>query len=239
MPPPLRCGDALFLDVDGSLFEFSVDPSSTRASPAQRSILQRVSRFLDGAVALVSGRSIAMLDRIFEPLAPVASGLHGLEMRTGIRIDRGAMSDGRQLRSFIDDAQQRFAALPGVLVEDKQDSFALHWRAAPDAADRLTSYARQVVERLEGYCLQPGNHVIEVRPEGPHKGDAISRFMLEAPFAARVPVFVGDDLTDEPGFEVVNAGGGVSILVGTRPGSVALHALQDPAAVWAWLDGVP
>ena len=97
---------------------------------------------------------------------------------------------------------------------------------------------RHALARLPVYRLQPGNCVLELRPAGADKGSAILAFLEEMPFKGRVPVFAGDDLTDEPGFSAVNAHGGISMLVGDRAGSAARFRLPDPAAIHAWL-GVP
>jgi trehalose 6-phosphate phosphatase len=112
---------------------------------------------------------------------------------------------------------------------------ALHWRAAPHAADAVTAFARSHIEALTGYRLQPGDHVIEFVPEGANKGLAVERMLARPPFAGRVPVFVGDDLTDEAGFAAAHRHGGWSVLVGAREPSLARHALPGIHAVHAWL----
>ena len=137
------------------------------------------------------------------------------------------------------DARRLAEAHPGTLVEDKGAALALHWRQAPDAAPALGRFAETVLPWLPGYRLQPGDHVVELRPSAADKGDAIEAFLGEPPFAGRRPVFAGDDLTDEHGFEVVNARDGLSILVGGRKGSAAVYGLRDPGDVRAWLGEAP
>ncbi|MFT4197418.1 MAG: trehalose-phosphatase, partial [Pseudoxanthomonas sp.] len=124
---------------------------------------------------------------------------------------------------------------PGARVERKRAGIALHWRAAPQAGPALQALARQFLARLPGYRLQPGDHVAELVPAGADKGHAVRRLLAAPPFAGRVPVFVGDDLTDEYGFAAVNALGGWSVLVGARANSHAIYGLEDVAAVHAWL----
>ena len=114
-------------------------------------------------------------------------------------------------------------------------ALALHWRQAPDAADALRRFADAALPWLQGYRLEPGDHVVELRPAAADKGDAIAAFMRETPFAGRRPVFAGDDLTDEHGFAVVDARDGLSVLVGGRKGSAARFGLRDPADLRGWI----
>ncbi len=124
---------------------------------------------------------------------------------------------------------------PGVIVEDQGPALGLHWRAAPAARDALRGLATAALPRMPGYRLQHGDHVVELRPADGDKGGAIAA-LLEAPsIRGRLPVFAGDHQTDESGFAVVNARGGLSVLVGAREPSAAHYALRNPAAVRAWL----
>ena len=233
--PPVPANDwALFLDVDGCLLDFADRPDAVAVPSALRTSLETLYARLDGALALVSGRSLATLDLLFEPLRLPAAGLHGLERRAaGRQVE--APAPAPLLEKVRADAHRIAAAHPGTLVEDKGAALALHWRQAPDAADALHAFAAAALPWLKGYRLQPGDHVVELRPASADKGDAIAAFLDEPPFAGRRAVFAGDDLTDEHGFEVVNARGGLSVLVGGRKGSAARHALRDPADVRAWL----
>ncbi|WP_372018708.1 trehalose-phosphatase [Pseudoxanthomonas sp. 10H] len=235
-PPPLDDASALFLDVDGTLVGFSTDPDAVRVSALVLEALGAISDRLHGAVALVSGRPLAQLDALFSPLKLPAAGLHGHEFRG----DAAAAHDIPEATStFLHDlhraATHLAAAHPGVLVEDKGVSVALHWRAAPHAADIVSGFARERLAGLAGYRLQPGDHVVEFVPEGADKGRAVERMMARAPFAGRVPVFVGDDLTDEFGFAAAHRLGGWSVLVGAREPSIAGHGLAGIEAVQDWL----
>jgi len=235
-PPPVPARDwALFLDVDGCLIEFTDVPEDVSVQPGVVDRLLALSGMLDGALALVSGRRIAMLDRMFAPALFPAAGLHGLERRLDAGTVALAGEGGADMRGIVEDARQALAPFPGALVEDKGVALALHWRAAPEAAASAMAFAEGALARLSGYRLQPGDHVVELKPGAADKGTAIAAFLEHAPFRGRMPVFAGDDLTDEHGFDVVNARGGISILVGGRTGSVARHGLADPAAVRDWL----
>lgn len=235
-PPPVARDWALFLDVDGCLVEFTDDPAATTVPEALVSRLLELSDMLDGALALVSGRRIAALDRMFAPARFPAAGLHGLELRIGgDTVGSRGHAGAEALRAVAAEAGRALSGFPGVLVEDKGLALALHWRARPDAEPHVRAFAGRALARLPGYCLQPGNCVVELRPEGADKGSAIAAFMEHAPFRGRRPVFAGDDLTDEHGFGQVAAMGGIGVLVGGRGDSAASHGLADPAAVRAWL----
>ncbi|WP_183961632.1 trehalose-phosphatase [Chiayiivirga flava] len=234
-PPALDARCALFLDVDGTLLDFAPTPDGVVLSPAVPRTLQRLQHHLRGALALVSGRPIAQLDALFAPLRLPAAGLHGQERRIeDARVD--AAVDLAPVRRIASEAQALARTHPGVIVEDKGANLALHWRAAPQAADAVRAYAHDAVRRLPGYRLQPGDHVLEFMPDGMDKGDAVLAFLREPPFRDRTPVFVGDDLTDEFGFAAAHDSGGWSVLVGGRPGSAARYGLAGPSAVAAWLE---
>jgi trehalose 6-phosphate phosphatase len=234
--PPAPADDwALFLDVDGCLLDFADAPDAVTVPATLHATLQRLSQRLHGALALVSGRALRRIDELFAPLRLPAAGLHGLERRSTVaRLSPPPVPSA--LAAIHDEARQVAAAWPGTLVEDKGSALGLHWRAEPRAAAALRAFAEAALPRLPGYRLQHGDHVVELRPSSGDKGEAILALLEEAPFRGRKPVFVGDDLTDESGFAVINAHGGLSVLVGQREPSAAHYALRDPAAVRAWLD---
>jgi trehalose 6-phosphate phosphatase len=234
--PPAPADDwALFLDVDGCLLDFADAPDAVIVADALRTTLDALAQRLQGALALVSGRSIAAIDALFSPLQFPAAGLHGLERRNaGLRI--AAPPPPPALAAIHGEATRIAQAYPGALVEDKGVALGLHWRTAPGARDALRAFAQAALPRLPGYRLQHGDHVVELRPASGDKGTAIRALLDESPFRGRVPVFAGDDFTDESGFAVVNARGGHSVLVGAREPSAAHYALRNPAAVRSWLD---
>jgi trehalose 6-phosphate phosphatase len=234
--PPVPDDDwALVLDVDGCLLDFADAPDKVVVPLELRERLFSLSQRLDGALALVSGRSLQTLDDLFWPLRLPAAGMHGVERRSKSRLVRAPGAD-LALRRLCAEAGVLALRHPGTIVENKHAGFALHWRAAPDAEPALRAFAEAAVERLPGHRLQLGNHVAEVLPADGDKGRAIEEFLAEAPFAGRFPVYAGDDLTDEAAFRAINARDGASVLVGGRGDSAARFALPDPAAVRAWLD---
>lgn len=238
-PPAIDDGCALFLDVDGTLLDFAPTPDAVDVPDHLRDALGAMHRRLNGAVALVSGRSLATLDALLAPQVMPAAGLHGLERRHGRRGHRSPRAPSA-LALVRTEAEKVAARHPGAVVEDKGAALALHWRAAPQASSELQAFAVAALPRLPGYRLQPGNDVLELRP-AEHKGGradkgaAILAFMDEAPFAGRRPVFAGDDITDEAGFAAVNARDGISVLVGAPRASAAHFGLAGPADVHAWI----
>lgn len=233
-PPPLPARDwALFLDVDGTLLDLAPTPDSVHVPPELRNDLGRLHEALGGALALVSGRRIETLEALFAPLNLPAIGLHGLQKSVG---EHYATHELHQDFAAVDAAALDLAAkFAGSVVEHKGITYALHWRNAPAAEEPFVELAHWALTLLPGYCLQRGHDVIELRPDGHDKGDAVAALLEEPPFRGRLPVFVGDDLTDEFGFDAVNARQGLSVLVGERSPSAATLGLHGPAAVRDWL----
>jgi trehalose 6-phosphate phosphatase len=234
-PPPPRPDWALFLDVDGTLLEFEPDPRAVRPGPPLLDLLARLADTLGGALALVSGRPLAVLDEMFEPLRLPAAGLHGLERRSA------AGHVERHLARAPDEAREAFLALlegrPGLLLEDKGASLALHYRNAPALEAVVRAAAEQVAGTLgPAWQLLAGSFVYELKPAGITKGTAVEAFLAEPPFSGRRPVYVGDDLTDLDGMAAAERLGGEGIAVGTRV--AARWRLTDPAATRDWLAGV-
>jgi trehalose 6-phosphate phosphatase len=224
----------LFLDVDGTLIELSDTPFDTHAGGELKSLLERVSARLGGALALVSGRSIGYLDALFAPLRLPCAGLHGVERRTASSVLYGAnFQDPR-----LDPVRAALAGLvqshAGTLLEDKGRSVAVHYRLAPQFEPELRDKVTAIAATLGGdYHLQSGSMMLEIKPHGFNKGGAVAAFMQEPPFSGRTPVSVGDDLTDIDAFKVVAGLGGICIAVGER--IQGQYHLDDPAAVRAWL----
>jgi trehalose 6-phosphate phosphatase len=236
-PPPLAVNQALFLDIDGTLLDIAPTPERVRVDPSLAALLPAVATLLDGAVALVTGRSIRNTDRLFGELVLPVAGQHGCERRdaTGtLHLHAANTATLARLRLLIAEFAARHE---GLRLEDKGASLALHYRAVPHLASHVHQVLRAQFSAAlgEGFRLQPGKRLLEVRPEGRDKGTAIRDFMNEPPFRGRVPVFVGDDRGDEHGFAVVRSLGGIAVKVG--PGkTLANHRLPDVAAVRDWLD---
>jgi trehalose 6-phosphate phosphatase len=236
-PPPADRAWAYFLDIDGTLVDIAASPSAVRVSAETPKLLARLRDVTGGAVALVTGRALADVDRLFPGLSLPGAGQHGVERRDAAGVVEVAADRGsRQERAFIRLTRlvETYRALE---LEEKGQSFALHYRAAPHLEERVRQVARAVQAELgPRYVVREGKCVAEVGPSNADKGRAIEAFLEAPPFRGRLPVFVGDDLTDEDGFAVVNARGGHSVKVGQGPSS-ARWRLPDTAAVVRWLEG--
>ena len=234
--PPLPAADwAFFLDIDGTLLEHADTPDAVRVDGAMRTLLADLQAGAGGALALISGRSVADIDRLFAPLVLPAAGQHGAERRDAAGRMHCHAFDEQPVRRAAKRLAAFAAAHPGLLLEDKGHSLALHYRLAPQLEGEARALVDEVLAGLgAGFELQRGKMVLELKAGGRDKGSAIAEFMAEAPFRGRVPVFVGDDLTDEFGFGVVNAMGGVSVKVG-EGASQARWRIADAAEVRAWL----
>lgn len=199
---------ALLLDVDGTIVDIGPSPSEVQVSDGLLQSLRRLFDLTEGAVALVSGRSISNLDWLFSPLRLPSIGGHGAEMRLSDGVIRYLANPLPQdLRRQLSEAA---SVDPGVVVEDKHYSLALHYRKAPQYAEQLRHH---VVATRRSFSSEPtelllGKAVLEIKRPGINKGSSIRKLMAHAPFAGRVPVFVGDDITDESAFEVLPDMGG-------------------------------
>ena len=228
---------ALFLDVDGTLLDLADHPDDVRTTPRLKLLLRRARLSLGGAVALVSGRAIASLDRLFAPLLLPAAGLHGIERRSA----DGTVHYLPGLEERLHDAKRELMGFvelhAGLLLEDKGAALALHYRNAPALAADAERAIRAAARRTgDGFHIQPGKMVFELKPAGHDKGTAVVNFMDERPFSGRVPVFVGDDVTDEDGFAAVNRLGGLSLRVGPPADSAATYRIEGVEPLLAWLE---
>jgi len=234
-PPPLEASDALFLDIDGTLVDLAPAPDGVDVDPALAPALALAATTLGGALALVTGRSIRDADRLFPGLVLPIAGQHGCERRGGDGTLHLHASDSRTLDRLRDLFASFAARHPGILVEHKGASLALHYRAVPGLASHVHQAIRQAMNGVDGtWTVEGGKRLVEVRPDGRDKGRAIADFVAEPPFAGRRPVFVGDDRGDEHGFRVVERIGGVAIKVGSGR-TCARYRLPDVDAVRSWI----
>ncbi|MET0379451.1 MAG: trehalose-phosphatase [Spongiibacteraceae bacterium] len=225
---------ALFLDVDGTLLEFAAKPDAVQVPAGLVSLLLRLQHRLHGALALISGRRLASLDNLFKPLALPAAGLHGFECRDARGVLQRAPIDDdfvMLMQRHGRDIAERF---PGVLVEDKQFSIAFHYDPMSAQQASLQRELIPVAQQL-GFELLAGHNLLELKPANVNKGKALLAFLEEPPFAGRVPIFLGDDVTDEHALRAVREHGGMAIQVADRITSVAQFGLPDSRAVLQWL----
>lgn len=224
----------LFLDLDGTLFELVDSPGDVRADHRTQALIGQVLQHMDGRVAVVSGRSLAQIDDMLGDVAGTlwVSGSHGCEHRWD-----GAIH-GPSRPAALDDIAARFRTLaqdsPGVMVEEKSLGVALHYRMAPDAADAALALAQELAG-LHDLYLQHGKAMVELRVGSANKGSAILAMMAHPRLAGTTPVFAGDDVTDEPGFEAALELGGHAILVGEPRPTLATFGLRSPKELREWL----
>lgn len=225
---------AVFLDFDGTVVDFAATPDGVVVDAALRRLVKRLAAALDGALAIVSGRSIAALDRLFAPLALPAAGSHGAERRPALGAVRRVAVDPGVLEPLRAELAELVRLHPPLLLEDKGAALALHFRRAPQLGPLVRAAFRSLQPRFQPAfeCIE-GDAVVEIRPAGASKAHAVEAFLREAPFKGRLPVFIGDDRTDLDGFAAVRARGGMAISVGPRV-SAAYH-LPGPPEVRQWL----
>jgi len=229
-------GWAVFLDIDGTLLDIAVTPGAVHVPDRLPADLAALSRKVDGALALVTGRSLDFVDTAFAGHAFPVAGLHGAEWRdaAGRRSSGGNVSGLGAAKRLL---EEKAVDWPGVLVEDKGAAFAAHYRLVPQLETTVRGFMEDLARGLgERWHLQTGKCVVEIRPADGDKGTAVERFLGAPPFSGRRPLAVGDDITDEAMFAAVNRLGGLSVRVGRvmRP-SAALATVESPAAVRDWI----
>ncbi len=235
-PPDADPAFAYFLDFDGTLVPIADRPDGIAVPEGLIPLLARLQQITGGRIAVVSGRAIETIDDYLAPLCLPIAGLHGLERRG---------SDGKVSHQAVPEAALDAARIklltaishqPLLELEDKQRSLALHYRRAPELRQHCQHLAEAAVTAAEGLLsLQAGKMVIEIKPAGINKGQAIEDFCAEPPFAAARPVMLGDDLTDDAAFDVVKRRGGLAILIGDRAGSTADYRLAHVTDCHRWL----
>ncbi len=232
-PPDIPDNAALFLDFDGTLIDFADTPDGVTVPDTLVPLLARIQRRLDGALAILSGRTLGELDGFLAGLTFPGAGNHGRDMR---------WPDGSLEPSVIPniDAEmvsiERFAADdPGLLIERKHGAVALHYRKAPARQSDVEAFMATLADDREDLVVMPHKMLVELKDAHSNKGAALRAQMERAPFTGRTPIFVGDDLNDEPGMEAAQDLGGFAIKVGEGP-SVARYRLPDVQSVHRWLE---
>ncbi|WP_417067538.1 trehalose-phosphatase [Niveibacterium terrae] len=239
IPPRLKPAQtAFFLDFDGTLVPFDKpDINTPVVDDALRSLLEELRGRADGALALITGRTIEVLDSLFDPLALAAAGEHGGEWRQTPGFEVESITPPPGLAAAQQHCEAFAQAHPGTRFERKKLSMVIHFHEFPGLRDAAAEAAKLACVPGSGIRMLHARGMVEVKPVDASKGQAIERFMQSAPFAGRVPVFIGDDVTDEDGFIAVNAQGGISIKVGSGS-SHARYRLADEDAVRGWLESL-
>ena len=234
-PSPDWC---YFLDFDGTLVDIASRPDAVIVAPDLANLLSTVINAAGGAVAIVSGRPIREIDELLGRLPIRVAGQHGMELRLDPGDDASLTGGAQDLPAGVKEELQALSArVKGSFVEDKGMSAALHYRAAPEHGDELEQAVRALVAAYDGtLSLVPGKCVFEVKMAGIDKGGAVMQLLELDAFRGRRPVMIGDDITDEDAFRVVNRQGGVSIHVGDGSGiTEAAFRLRSTEDVHGWL----
>ena len=230
--PRITPDTALFLDFDGTLVEIAAEPEAVIIPATLTGTLATLYAQLGGALALVSGRRLRDLDEFLAPLQLPAAVEHGAQRRSaqGLMISAPATD----LHPALQAAQTLLSQHPGLRLEQKNLALSLHYRHAPELEALCLQVMQEALARSPGLHLMQGKFVLDLKPIGVSKGTAIAAFMSEAPFAGRVPLFVGDDVTDEDGFEQVQRMGGQALKVGPGP-TLARYRCASVAQLASWL----
>jgi trehalose 6-phosphate phosphatase len=227
---------ALLLDIDGTLLDLAPTPREVWVPPDLAKTLPRLLARTSGALALVSGRSVNDIDLIFAPMQFPAVGGHGAEMRLSPENE----SVSSHAPPMDKELKRRLAAIaklsPGILLEDKGYSLALHYRLAPHAEQAIYDAVSAIRADLPSAPIEvlPGKSVCEIKHSGFTKATGVKELMKHAPFKGRRPVFIGDDVTDETVFAIMPDFNGLAFSVGRRARGVAGH-FDEPRDVRAWL----
>jgi trehalose 6-phosphate phosphatase len=233
-PKSLLQKASLFIDLDGTLIELASRPDAVTVDERLRHVLSRLRSVLENRIVIVSGRPALELQRLLKVPGLAIAGSHGGEIH--LPDDRRCAPPSiRPPQHVLARLRLLEAAHPGVILEEKPLGLALHFRLAPEAED-VCRRAAEEISHSEGYVLQPGKKVFELKFHAVTKGDAVSRLMKEQPLNAGTPLFIGDDLTDEAGFEAANMLGGAGILVGAPRRTHASYRLDSVAAALDWLE---
>jgi trehalose 6-phosphate phosphatase len=233
--PPLS-QTAVLLDIDGTLLDLAPTPREVWVPPGLAETLKRLHERTSGALALVSGRSLNDIDLIFAPEQFPAVGGHGAEMRVSAESE----SVATHAPPMDQDLKRRLAAIakisPGILLEDKGYSLALHYRLAPHAEQAIYDAVSLIRAELPNAPIEvlPGKCVCEIKHSGFTKATGVLELMNHPPFKGRQPFFIGDDVTDESVFAIMPDLRGLAFSVGRRATGVAGH-FDEPSDVRQWL----
>ncbi len=213
---------AVFLDVDGTLAPIVPRPDEAAISAETRDAVARLTEATGGALAVLSGRDLADLDRMLAPLRLPAGASHGVvrrDGRGGIRRDETAAARLAEAAGRMEE----FARPRDLLIERKAGAVTVHYRNKPEAGDAARALVDEIVAGSQGLRAIHGNMVSEVAVAEANKGRALDAFMAEPPFAGRTPFMAGDDTTDEDAFEAAQARGGLALKIGTGPSAARLR----------------
>ena len=221
---------ALFLDVDGTLYEIKNSPSLIKPCFKLQKKLHTIRNRLGGALGLISGRSLDDLDRIFDNNKIPLAGNHGAQLRDALRTNE-YQADNGNIKGIAQKIGELLNEQKNIEIENKGSNLTVHFRNSTIDRKEINKIIMELVKYEPKLTFLKGKEVIEVKPLGYNKGTAISYFMRTKPFIKRRPIFIGDDVSDEDGFETVNKKGGWSVRVGNYKRSKANFFLPNVKSV--------
>lgn len=228
---------AMFLDFDGTLVDLVARPELVEVTAEARDTLAALVEKSDGAIAIITGRDIATVDAFLAPLKLPVAGVHGLTRRDVSGRFHEPQFDSAPLAKLKAELASLIGSEDGLLLEEKQGALVLHYRQRPDLEEVCTAAMEKAARAHPSITTRIGKMVIEAVGYPTDKGRAIENFMNEAPFRGRIPVFAGDDVTDEDGFAVVERLGGLSVKVGSGE-TRASYRVTDRNALLNWFDHI-
>jgi trehalose 6-phosphate phosphatase len=234
--PPVSANAAFFIDFDGTLVAIAPRPDLVVVEPEVIRVLERLSKRFGRAVAVISGRPLDVIDDFLAPLKLAVAAEHGSIRRDA---DGHVHADTRNIEAVkvvVERLKPLVEANPGLLLERKQTSVALHYRQRPELAKICEKAVGEALSGTTGLVILRGKMVYELRPKGLDKGTAVKAFLDEAPFKGRVPIYMGDDVTDEDAFRAVNDLGGITIKI--DDGDTTAQYRTDRKGLFAWMDGL-
>jgi trehalose 6-phosphate phosphatase len=230
---PANC--ALFLDLDGTLLNLATTPKGVEVPAGLIDLLDGLYVALGGAVAIVTGRHIADVDRLLQPLRLPASGVHGSELRVSAESDVAVLTGAIPSTMFAQISEMT-RSIPGAFTESKETALTVHYRLAPEAEQQIAQQLSELLARHAGqFRLVPGRKVFEILPAGLSKGTALRMLAAMPQFSGRTPIMIGDDVGDEPAFEASQALSGHGLRVAGEHFSIDFAAFQGPSEVRIWL----
>jgi trehalose 6-phosphate phosphatase len=225
--PQLNAQHALFLDIDGTLIDIAATPDSVHVPPGLPDALRGLQQRLGGALAILSGRKLTDIDHLLRPGLPCAAE-HGMLLRDANGNVTQLVQRPAAYEHWLKVFHRYAEAIPGLLVEEKAFSVVLHYRRAPEHEAELRQLAERLIAECDDAILLPAHYAFELKPSGGSKAGALTTFMTQPPFAGRIPIFIGDDTTDEPAISKANELGGTGL-------HVARHFHGSTEAVRGWL----
>lgn len=222
----------LFLDIDGTISEFHPDPDKSIIHPEIINILENLQQYIQ--LILVTGRSILQAQKLIHPLQWNIAGSHGLELIYQADLKTLISLNKPQLQALKQYIEEQAVQIPDLRIEVKDYSVALHFREHPQLENRVHAFALECLNQFSDFELKAGKYVFELVPKGANKGSAIQQIIQQYHLTDHYPMFIGDDLTDEAGFKVINALHGCSIKVGLGQ-TLARYRLENVSQVQAFL----